>query len=312
PTILTTSQKLSTGVDARNVRHIVLMRPVNSMIEFKQIIGRGTRLYEGKDHFTIHDFVKAYKHFADPEWDGEPLEPEEPKPPKEPCKECGNRPCSCEKPPPEPCAECGETPCVCNRQRLVKVKLADGKYRRIQHMTHTSFWGPDGKPLSSEEFLQQLYGDIPGFFKDEQELRELWSHPDTRLRLLQGLGEKGYGLAELRELARLIEAEYSDLFDVLAHVAYSHEPVTRKDRVSSHQELIHSHYDDKQQAFIDFVLANYIKDGVDQLEPRKIAHFLDLKYGSVADASQSLGEVAAIRELFIDFQRHLFSQVESA
>jgi type I restriction enzyme R subunit len=75
PTILTTSQKLSTGVNARNVRNIVLMRPINSMIEFKQIIGRGTRLFEGKDYFTIYDFVKAYAHFNDPEWDGEPQEP---------------------------------------------------------------------------------------------------------------------------------------------------------------------------------------------------------------------------------------------
>ena len=80
PTILTTSQKLSTGVDARNIRNIVLMRPINSMIEFKQIIGRGTRLYDGKDYFTIYDFVKAHHHFSDPEWDGEPIEPE----PKEP------------------------------------------------------------------------------------------------------------------------------------------------------------------------------------------------------------------------------------
>ena len=76
PTILTTSQKLSTGVDARNVRNIVLMRPISSMIEFKQIIGRGTRLFDGKDYFTIYDFVKAYEHFNDPEWDGEPMEPE--------------------------------------------------------------------------------------------------------------------------------------------------------------------------------------------------------------------------------------------
>ncbi len=76
PTIFTTSQKLSTGVDARNIRNIVLMRPISSMIEFKQIIGRGTRLYDGKDYFTIYDFVRAYHHFSDPEWDGEPLEPE--------------------------------------------------------------------------------------------------------------------------------------------------------------------------------------------------------------------------------------------
>ncbi len=78
PTILTTSQKLSTGVDARNVRNIVLIRPINSMIEFKQIIGRGTRLYDGKDYFTIHDFEGAYQHFLDPEWDGKPVDPNHP------------------------------------------------------------------------------------------------------------------------------------------------------------------------------------------------------------------------------------------
>jgi len=100
PTILTTSQKLSTGVDARNIRNIVLMRPINSMIEFKQIIGRGTRLFDGKDYFTIYDFVRAHLHFSDPEWDGEPIEPE----PKEPCPKCGQRPCVCVIAPPKPCA----------------------------------------------------------------------------------------------------------------------------------------------------------------------------------------------------------------
>lgn len=314
PTILTTSQKLSTGVDAPEVRHIVLMRPVNSMIEFKQIVGRGTRLYDGKDYFTIHDFVKAYKHFADPEWDGEPVEPvePEPKPPPEPCAECGQRPCRCEKPPPEPCPECGEIECRCNRQRLVKIKLSDGKYRQIQHMTHTSFWGPDGKPLSSTEFMQQLFGDIPDFFKDEAELRTLWSHPETRLKLLEGLAEKGYGLEQLRELAQLIQAENSDIFDVLAHVAYAHSPVTREQRVSGHKDLIFSHYNDQQQAFLDFVLSNYVKDGVNQLEPEKLPHLLDLKYGGVHDAAESLGEVTAIRELFVNFQKHLFKKTESA
>ena len=162
PTILTTSQKLSTGVDARNIRNIVLMRPINSMIEFKQIIGRGTRLYDGKDYFTICDFVKAHHHFNDPEWDGEPLEPEpcpkcncQPcqceKPPQEPCPDCGKRPCECER---EPCLKCGQRPCVCKKK--AKVKLADGKERTIQHMMATSFWHPDGTPMHTQQFLEVL------------------------------------------------------------------------------------------------------------------------------------------------------------
>ncbi|MCR9062311.1 MAG: helicase-related protein, partial [Rhodobacteraceae bacterium] len=204
PTILTTSQKLSTGVDARNVRNIVLMRPVNSMIEFKQIIGRGTRLFEGKEYFTIYDFVKAYEHFNDEEWDGEPLAPEPCSQcgqipctcvvePPQPCSECGQRPCICEKEPPEPCTKCGELPCVCQKKRKVKVKMADGKERTIQHMSATSFWSPDGKPMSAAEFIQRLYGDLPEWFADEDKLRELWGRPETRKKLLEGLEEKGYG-----------------------------------------------------------------------------------------------------------------------
>jgi type I restriction enzyme R subunit len=145
PTILTTSQKLSTGVDARNVRNIVLLRPVNSMIEFKQIIGRGTRLFDGKEYFTIDDFVKAHHHFSDPEWDGEPQEPEpvapgQALPPPEP---------------PEPKDPDGDDDSSGQPQRQkARIKLGDGKERSIQHMMVTSFWHPDGTPMSSQQFLE--------------------------------------------------------------------------------------------------------------------------------------------------------------
>ena len=197
PTILTTSQKLSTGVDARNIRNIVLMRPINSMIEFKQIIGRGTRLYDGKDYFTIYDFVKAHHHFSDPEWDGEPMEPE---PAQNAAAIPANAkraaatlsgvrqaPCVCAT---EPCPKCGQRPCVCKKK--AKVKLADGKERTIQHMMCTTFWHPDGTPMSAQQFMEMLFGKLPEFFKDEAELRALWSAPDTRKKLLQGLAEKGF------------------------------------------------------------------------------------------------------------------------
>ena len=246
PTILTTSQKLSTGVDARNIRNIILMRPVNSMIEFKQIIGRGTRLFDGKDYFTIYDFVKAYELFNDPEWDGEPLEPEPCSrcgnspctcitEPPEPCEVCGQLPCVCEKKPPEECPVCGEYPCVCEINRKIKIKLADGKLRTIQSMTATSFWGADGKPLSAAQFVEQLFGALPELFRNEDELRAIWGQPDTRQKLLNQLEEKGFGLAQLEEMKAIVDAGDSDVYDVLAFVAFASPAITRAQRVDGHK-----------------------------------------------------------------------------
>ena len=316
PTILTTSHKLSTGVDARNVRNIVLMRPINSMIEFKQIIGRGTRLFDGKDYFTIYDFVKAYEHFNDPEWDGEPVEPETcpqcssnpcqcERPPPKPCPVCGMQPCECEK---GPCPECGERPCVCKKQTKVKVKLADGKERTIQHMMATSFWSPDGKPVSAAQFIEKLFGDLPDLFKDEDELRKLWGMPDTRQKLLEALAEKGYGEAQLAELRQMIDAERSDLYDVLAYIAFAQAPISREERVETHKSLVFAHYGDKQREFLDFVLDQYVKQGVRELDEEKLPHLLELKYQAVVDAVAVLGKVANIREMFIGFQKHLYEQ----
>jgi len=317
PTILTTSQKLSTGVDARNIRNIVLMRPINSIIEFKQIIGRGTRLYDGKDYFTIYDFVKAHHHFCDPEWDGEPLEPEVcvkcgqhpctcEKQPLPPCPVCGERPCICEKEPPEPCKKCDQRPCVCKKK--AKVKLADGKERNIQHMIVTSFWHPDGTPMSAQQFMEMLFGKLPEFFKDEEELRALWSRPDTRKKLLEGLTEKGFGHDQLTEMQKIIDAENSDLFDVLAHVAYAMPPLTREERAGKARTLITQHFSKKLQVFLDFVLAHYIEIGVDELDQAKLSPLLKLKYhDSIPDAIADLGQTPVeIGQSFAGFQKFLY------
>ncbi|MEX2374375.1 MAG: DEAD/DEAH box helicase family protein [Dehalococcoidia bacterium] len=297
PTILTTSQKLSTGVDARNVRNIVLMRPINSMIEFKQIIGRGTRLFDGKDHFTIYDFVKAYEHFNDPEWDGEPAEPTPIQPPKggepEPPEYVGGPegPVMVDPPPP---------------RRRIRVRLADGKERTIQHMIATTFWSPDGKPISAAEFVERLYGDLPDLFKDEDELRRIWGRPDTRKALLDGLAEKGYGSEDLSQVATMIDAEDSDLYDVLAYVRFASPPVTRRDRVATHQELIFSRYTGRQREFLDFVLDQYVREGVGELDQSKLPQLLDLKYHGINDAVAQLGSAAEIAVLFSGFQKHLY------
>ena len=295
PTILTTSQKLSTGVDARNIRNIILLRPVNSMIEFKQIIGRGTRLFDGKEFFTIYDFVDAYHHFADPEWDGEPLEPETPeiKDPKPYTPKEDEYPGQINEP---------------NPPRLkAKVKLRDGKEREIQHMISTSFWNADGKPISSEEFLHNLFGTLPDFFKSEEELRIIWSSPLTRKTFLEKLAEAGYGKDELGMLQKLIDAEKSDLFDVLEYVFNSDiKPMTRQARVDAAQATIFALLNDKQKEFIEFVLTKYIETGVEELDQDKLPILLTNKYQSLEDAKSILGDVIKISTLFIEFQKHLY------
>jgi type I restriction enzyme, R subunit len=297
PTILTTSQKLSTGVDARNIRNIVLLRPVNSMIEFKQIVGRGTRLFDGKEFFTIYDFVDAYKHFSDPEWDGEPIgeEPKEPKP--YPTTEPIDPPVFSEPGEPTP------------KKPKIKIKLRNGKEREIQSMISTSFWSADGKPVSAEEFLNNLFGELPKLFQDEEELRKLWSNPITRKVLLENLESAGFPKDDLLTLQKLVDMEKSDLYDVLEYVFNGdYIAMTREARAKAAEATIFALLNDKQKEFISFVLSKYIETGVDELDQEKLPILLTNKYQSLEDAKEILGDVANISRLFIEFQEHLYKQ----
>lgn len=293
PTILTTSRKLSTGVDARNLRNIVLLRPVKSMIEFKQIIGRGTRLFDNKDYFTIYDFVKAHENFNDPEWDGEPQEPVliDPRP----------RPES-----PDAIEDLLDEPDPLPIGQKIKIKLADGKERELEHTQKTSFWNADGKPISAEEFIQQLFGDIPDLFQDEAELRLLWSRPDTRKSLLTGLAEKGYGDEQLQAIARITNTENSDIYDVLTYIAYAARPLTREERVIKHKDLIFSKYTGKQGEFLDFILDQYIRSGVGELDREKLPKLIEIKYHTINEAISQLGDIQEISGVFMSFQAYLY------
>jgi type I restriction enzyme R subunit len=298
PTVLTTSQKLSTGVDALNIRNIVLMRPVNSIIEFKQIIGRGTRLFEGKEYFTIYDFVNASTHFADPEWDGEPIAPE-PTEPKTGGQQTGNEPGGEYDPGEDESTEIASP-------RMLKIKLSDGKEREIQHMLNTLYWSASGTPMSSEEFLQMLYGRLPEYYQSEEELRKVWSDPRTRKAFLEKLSDAGFGKQELASLQRMIEAENSDLLDVLEFVSYNHKPITREERVAKAQTLIFSDLDNRQKEFLEFVLSKYIETGVEELSEEKLPELLKLKYQALEDARLVLGSVDTIRKIFFDLQKDLY------
>lgn len=296
PTILTTSQKLTTGVDARNVRNIVLMRPVNSMIEFKQIIGRGTRLFEGKNYFTILDFVNAYHHFNDAEWDGEPVEPEG-------GDKGEGRGGSGEGGSGKGGDGVGEPP------PKLRIKLSDGKVRELKSMSSTYFY-VDGKPISAEEFLKRLFETIklPKLLGSEQELRKAWSNPLTRRDLLTKLENEGCHKEDLLKLQELIEAENSDLFDVLEYIAYAKPTISRTARVETGQGNIYNLLNEAQREFVRFVLRNYVEVGVDELDVSKLSTVLTAKYGSIHAAQEKLGDVKQIQSTFIDFQKYLYTE----
>jgi len=300
PTILTTSQKLSTGVDARNIRNIVLMRPVNSMIEFKQIIGRGTRIFDGKEYFTIYDFVDAYKHFSDPEWDGEPVdetvEKEEEMMKEEKVKESKEKD-----------LEDGEE---VEKKKKLNIKLRDGKEREIQYMISTSFWSAEGKPITVQEFMSNMFDVMPDFFKNESELRKIWSNPTTRKVFLDKIAEMGYGKDELETLSKLIDAEKSDLFDVLNYLSFMNKPITREERVERAKDKIFKGLDEKEKEFLDFVLSKYEEKGVEELDEEKLPVLLNLKYHALANAEQVLGGVGKIRSIFFTFQKNLYAKVK--
>jgi type I restriction enzyme, R subunit len=286
PTILTTSRKLSTGVNARNIRNIVLLRPVRTMVEFKQIIGRGTRIFDNKDFFTIHDFVKSYEHFNDKDWDGEPINPE---------------PDNKERP---------DTPTEPEEKRKrperVDVKLADGKKRLIQFLSTTSYLNNAGNPVSSEEYLKELYDYLPNFFKNEDDLRSEWKNPISRKKLLNGLEKKGFGKNNLKEIQNIILKDDCDVFDVLAYVGFKSNTKTLKERSKLAREIIKDKYSNEKLDFIEFLLNQYEMGGVFELDLDNLPDLVTLKYGSIYDAKQKLGAIEEIKNTYSDFQEYLY------
>ena len=298
PTILTTSQKLSTGVDARNIRNIVLMRPINSIIEFKQIIGRGTRLFEGKDFFTIHDFVNASQNFYDPEWDGEPVDPDT-------STNTGTNGTTIRP----PTGTGTDDPPITKKEKIV-IKLADGKDREFQHMTSKMFYSVDGKPISLTEFIQILFNtlDLPDLFKNEEELRAIWAVPSTRKELLNQLENAGFPASELIAIQELIDAKNSDLFDVLEFVKYALKPISRTLRAKVARSKLEKNLEIKQLEFIDFLVSQYIETGVSELEEDKLQTLLEIKYQDIFHGVKILGsgDPSKVRDLFLQFQKNLY------
>ena len=296
------------------------------MIEFKQIIGRGTRLFDDKYYFTIYDFVQAYDKFADPEWDGDPIpevcktcqkypcecepefdgEPEDDDSKVNKCKDCGNDPCTCKK---EECPKCHQTPCICTKKNMIEIKLKNGNVLEFNHTVKVSFWSKIGKPLSVKEFIESLYGELPELFKDENKLRKIWSMPKTRQAFLKELEQAGFSLELLNNLRRIIDAEKSDLFDVLEYLFNSeHIPIARSQRVQIARSPIFAFLNDQQKEFISFVLQKYISHGISELDIGNLIYLLKSKYGTTKDATRELGPLKEIKSIYTNFQKHLYQE----
>ena len=301
PTIVTSSQMLTTGVDARNVRNVVLDRTIGSMVEFKQIVGRGTRVFEGKDYFTIVDFRGATNNFYDEEWDGEP-EASEPGGTREPTPPpyTPDPPEGGDEPEPEP----GEP-----RPRL-RVRL--GKHREFKVIDiETRYIDENGKPLTIQEFVERLIQQLPGLFKSVDELRDIWSDPDLREQLLGKLVQAGFDKEQLSTLRRMFEADDCDMFDLLAFLAFEQPMATRKSRaeaVRANSAFFNQYPQEKAKQFLHFVLNRYEQTGVTELARERLPALIELSgLGTTKDASMAFGgKPAQLLSAFKQLQHQLY------
>ncbi len=294
PTILTTSQKLSTGVDARNLRFVVLMRPVGSMVEFKQIVGRGTRVYEGKDYFTIVDFYDNYKKFDDPEWNGELVavetvdenEVEAMPKTKTPLGEAIEKALEVPK----------------ESKEKIRVQLAEHRVVFMDQMIETLYFDASGKPVTPEQFLKDLFNKLPDFFTDEDSLRRIWSNQDTRNKLIDELADRGFDLEKLLTLRDAFKADDSDVYDLLRFIAFDKEIIARKERVKNADLTFAQNLDEKSRDFVDFVLAQYEQKGFEDLD---LTGLLNLKFGNVSIVDE-MGGVDKVKQNFESIQEAIY------
>ncbi|RXJ45583.1 EcoAI/FtnUII family type I restriction enzme subunit R [Gelidibacter gilvus] len=296
PVILTSSKMLTTGVDARNVRNIVLTAPIGSMVEFKQIIGRGTRVFDGKDFFTIIDFVGATNLFYDTAWDGEAEEIEEggtggepkPKEPKEPKVDDPREPYE-------------------RKEKLI-VELSNGRRLKVTDVD-TRYIDENGRPLTAREFLEKLIGELPGIYTDVEQLRSIWANPDSRSDLLIKLADLGFDREQLNDLRNMIATPDCDIFDVLAHISFSSELMTRKQRVEfvkGDPQVFEVYKNLKAKEFLEFILKHYEKFGIEELRRDKLGDLVTLKLGTPKDAKNAFGNMDVLLGAYYKLQQQIY------
>jgi len=286
---------LTTGVDAKNVRNVVLTAPIKSMTEFKQIIGRGTRVFEGKDFFTIIDFVGATNLFYDERWDGiaEPID--DIKPPKESKEKDEN---SDNK---------DDITTKEEKPKKEKVTIAiKGKKLKVINI-ETTYVGVDGKPLRSSEYLELLIGVLGRFYNDEQTLRDIWSNPKNRKEPLEKLKDMNIDESQLEDLKDIFEAKNSDIYDVLAHLSFNHNIKTRDERAIAalNSKFIEKYQNEKAKDFIEFILEKYRKYGFKELEENKLSTLIEQSGFDRRELMASFGDFK-IRDEYFELQKEIY------
>ncbi|EAH9952242.1 DEAD/DEAH box helicase [Campylobacter lari] len=289
PVILTSSKMLTTGVDARNVRNIVLLANIGSIIEFKQIIGRGTRVYEGKDFFTILDFTGVTRLFYDPKWDGEQIKDEE----KTEVKTIQNK-------------REQSSPKETIKQKEVTVHLKGTKLKVLD--ITTSYIGDSDKPLSTKEFLEFLVGKLAEFYNDETRLREIWSNQASRKEFLQKLEKDRISEQVLEELTVIFEQKDCDVYDVLAHLSFNSEIKTRHERVLNvkNSAFLKRFQKEKALKLVEFLLDRYQEYGIKDFDSG-LKTLIDLSsLGSVKELVSEFEGMENLKQCIDDLQREIY------
>lgn len=295
PTILTTSQKLSTGVNAKNIRSIVLFRNVNSMVEFKQIVGRGTRVYPGKGFFYIYDFTNATDNFVDPAWDGEVV-----------CPNCGRNPCVCTKPVPGGSPGSGSRP----DSEPAPVKK-DIVIRLSPSRTIAARWEEyvfiGDQRVSLQDFIDRFRTAIAELSKDKEDLHRRWARLETREEILGELSEAGFTRDRIKQLQAIIEREKFDVLDVALDLVYDVEPLTRAWR-AEHLKRELERMSPVRRKFAEAVLSDYVQNGVWSLGRATLFNYIKHTYGSIEEALKLFDcpQPEKVLELYDDLQERIY------
>lgn len=310
PTILTSSKMLTTGVDAKNVRNVVLTAPIRSMTEFKQIIGRGTRVFEGKDFFTIIDFVGATNLFYDKAWDDDPLsvdiktttlKDEGKEETEDKTQETKDEDTT------ETIENIDDIQTKEEKPKTDKVTIdIKGKKLKVINI-ETTYVGENGIPLKTHDYLELLIGVLGKFYDDEDGLRQIWANPTNRKDLLAKLRDMNIDESQLNDLKQIFDAQNSDIYDVLAHLSFNLNIKTRSERALAveNSDFIEKYHNDKAKEFIEFILERYRKDGVKELDEDKLSDLVKLSGIEKNELKKSFGTYT-IRDEYFELQREIY------